>query len=180
MVYLYCWYFYCRLCRYDNNNYLLRARRVFNTVQRRSVENQKGAITTHTLYSNSAFLVLNGSSLNSNNALLALIWRIVFPPTWTHDVHGSWFTQLVLREPHPEGQSKSVCTQARVAVAEPGKVAEIDAIVRTVDPGLDRISGYRIVLRDCDTRLRVVYAHVDVLICVRAVAGLVEIVKGPI
>ena len=40
--------------------------------QRCSVENQKGAIV---IYSDSALLVLNGTSLSCNNALLALNWR---------------------------------------------------------------------------------------------------------
>ena len=45
-----------------------------NAVQRAlcSVENQKGAIAIYPLYSNSALLVLNGTSFNNVNALLAL------------------------------------------------------------------------------------------------------------
>ena len=35
------------------------------------------ALSTYTLYSDSALLVLNGTSLNCNNALLALNWRYV-------------------------------------------------------------------------------------------------------
>ena len=48
-----------------------------NTVQWCSVENQKGAITMYTLYSNGALLVLNGTSLNCINALLVLNWLYV-------------------------------------------------------------------------------------------------------
>ena len=44
-----------------------------NVVQRCSVENQKGAITVQSLC-DSALLVLNGTSLSSINALLALSW----------------------------------------------------------------------------------------------------------
>ena len=40
--------------------------------QRCSVENQKGAIAIDFKYSDNALLVLNGTSLNCNNALLAL------------------------------------------------------------------------------------------------------------
>ena len=47
------------------------------TIQRCSVENQKGARSPLTLYSDSALLVLNGTSLNIDSALLALNWRVV-------------------------------------------------------------------------------------------------------
>ena len=43
-----------------------------NTAQWCSIENQKGAIAIYKVYGNSTFLVLNGTSLNSANALLVL------------------------------------------------------------------------------------------------------------
>ena len=43
-----------------------------NTVQLYSTENQKGSITIDFVYSDSILLVLNGTSLSSINALLAL------------------------------------------------------------------------------------------------------------
>ena len=46
-----------------------------NAVQWCSVENQKGAIAIDCMYSDSALLVLNGTTLNIANALLALNWR---------------------------------------------------------------------------------------------------------
>ena len=45
------------------------------TAQRCSIENQKGAITVQSLWHYSTLLVLNGTLLNSNNALLVLSWR---------------------------------------------------------------------------------------------------------
>ena len=45
----------------------------FNVLEWCSVENQK-MLSPQTLYSHSALLVLNGSSLNSINTLLALNW----------------------------------------------------------------------------------------------------------
>ena len=44
-----------------------------NAFQRCTVENQKGAISMDFQYSDSALLVLNKTSLNSVNAVLALI-----------------------------------------------------------------------------------------------------------
>ena len=40
-----------------------------------STESQKGAIAIDILYSDSALLVLNGTSLNIDSALLALNWQ---------------------------------------------------------------------------------------------------------
>ena len=47
------------------------------TVQRCSIENQKGTIAVYKVYGNSTLLVLNGTSLICNNALLVLNWRYV-------------------------------------------------------------------------------------------------------
>ena len=52
-----------------------------NDVQRCSVENQKGAIAIEFVMSDSALLVLNGTLLNSDKALVALNWRTLFCQT---------------------------------------------------------------------------------------------------
>ena len=51
-----------------------------NTVQI-SIENQKGKVSMYTIYGNSGLLVLNGTSLNSINALLALSRRYYTLPS---------------------------------------------------------------------------------------------------
>ena len=63
-----------------------------NSVQQCSVENQKGA-NHHILCTATApFLVLNGSSLDSDNALLALIWWRNFLPNIQHSVQFAYQT----------------------------------------------------------------------------------------
>ena len=57
-------------------------------VQRCSAENQKASITVN-VYSDSALLVFNGTSLNSDNALLALYWRC---KRLIHQVRGQVWT----------------------------------------------------------------------------------------
>ena len=47
-----------------------------NAVQWCSVENQKGALAIGFIHTDNAPLTLNGTSLNSVNALLALNWRV--------------------------------------------------------------------------------------------------------
>ena len=76
-----------KLCERKENNLSAEGKKGINDVQRCSIQNQKGTITRlctviaafclegryhQTLYSNCALLVLNGTSLNSVNALLAL------------------------------------------------------------------------------------------------------------
>ena len=58
-----------------SNDVPLRTRRALSLFKWCSVENQKGTIAIQCLYGDSTLLVLNGSSLNSRNALLALNWR---------------------------------------------------------------------------------------------------------
>ena len=55
----------------------LRVRRALMLVQRCSALNQKGAISLYKVNGDSALLVLNRTSSNNINALLALSWRVV-------------------------------------------------------------------------------------------------------
>ena len=55
----------------------LRARRALLQIKDLPLRTRR-ALSPYTLYSNSALLVLNGTSLNCNNALLALNWRQAF------------------------------------------------------------------------------------------------------
>ena len=78
------WYIYGSFCLQVCKNFFIssaESQKGAIADQRCSVENQKGVLPL-TLYSNSTLLVLNGTSLSCNNALMALNWRYVI-----HNVH---------------------------------------------------------------------------------------------
>ena len=71
----------------------LRARRALMHIKDVPLRTRR-ALLPFTLYSNSALLVLNGTSLSCNNALLALNWRYCMSPfrAYLSQVFHSYFT----------------------------------------------------------------------------------------
>ena len=65
-----------------SNEIVIESQKGAITIQTCFIEYQKGAVAIDTLYSDCALLVLNRTSLNTESALLALIWRNLWIYEW--------------------------------------------------------------------------------------------------
>ena len=94
---VHCWFFTLLPCWINPHNSSVESQKGTINIQRCSVENQKGAIPVQSLWWNlSVLLVLNGTSLNSDSALLALNWRTHLPcrNSLKRQYFGQWLNSI--------------------------------------------------------------------------------------